>query len=38
MAYPITRPDRKQVDNHDMLSGTSETGQLFSTELEVHVP
>jgi hypothetical protein len=31
-ACPITRPDGEQVDNHDMLTGTGETGQLFSTE------
>ncbi|HKP56486.1 MAG TPA: hypothetical protein VJV78_07200 [Polyangiales bacterium] len=29
---PNHAPDGMQVDNHDMLTGTSETGQLFSTD------
>jgi hypothetical protein len=29
---PNHAPDGKQVDNHDMLTGTGEAGQLFSTD------
>lgn len=29
---PNHAPDGKQVDNHDILTGTNDTGQLFSTD------